>query len=67
MPVDRQGKSKFATLKAKSSILRHTVSISASVTQSKGAAQLLDFPKEMYHTFANAVSSPPQVDLAWIL
>jgi len=31
MPVDRQGKGKFSTLKVKSSILRHIVSISASV------------------------------------
>ncbi len=55
MPVDRQGKSRFSTLKVKSSILRHIVSISASVRSRKGAAQLLDFPKEVYHTSANAV------------
>jgi hypothetical protein len=52
MPVDRQGRSRFATLK---------------VTQSKGTAQLLDFPGEVYHTSANVVSSLPQVDPDWIL
>jgi len=57
MPVDRQGKGKLSTFKVKSSILRHIVSISASVRSRKGAAQLLDFPKEVYHTSANAVSS----------
>ena len=34
MPVDRQGKGKLSTFKVKSSILRHIVSISASVRSS---------------------------------
>jgi hypothetical protein len=67
MPVDRQGKSRFSTLKVKSSILRHIVSISASVRSRKAAAQLLDFPREVYHTSANAVLNLLQVNLAWIL
>jgi hypothetical protein len=36
------------------------------VAQSKGATQLLDFPREVYHTFANSWSSLLQVNLAWI-